>query len=142
MRAGFGPLFFVVSPPVHPAGGGTLMLDLATYHRVCSALPGTRYVMQWGDAHVWKVGEKVFALGREQQDGMHVSFKVSEMTWEVFRDAEGVRPAPYLASRGLKWLQRTDDRAMDDAALIELIGDSHRLAAANLTKKRRAELGL
>lgn len=118
------------------------MIDLATYNRVCSTLPGTHYVMQWGNAHVWKVGEKVFALGREEPDGIHVSFKVSDMIWDVFRDAEGVRPAPYLASRGLKWLQRTGDSAMDDATLIDLIGDSHRLAAANLTKKRRAELGL
>lgn len=119
------------------------MIDLETYNATCAGLPGTHYVMQWGGSHVWKVGEKVFALAREGDDGaMLVSFKVSDMTWEVFRDAEGVRPAPYLASRGLKWLQRTDDTAMDDETLIGLIADSHRMAAANLSRKKRAELGL
>ncbi|MAY62314.1 MAG: hypothetical protein CML29_08885 [Rhizobiales bacterium] len=118
-------------------------MDLQTYNDTCAALTGTHYVMQWGDAHVWKVGEKVFAMAREMPDGaMHVTFKASDMTWEVFCDAEGVRPAPYLASRGLKWLQRTDDSAMDDETLLGLLADSHRMAAANLTKKRRAELGL
>ncbi|TDH34877.1 MmcQ/YjbR family DNA-binding protein [Pseudohoeflea suaedae] len=119
------------------------MLDLETYNRICSQLTGARHVRQWGDAHVWKVGEKVFALGREQDDGtMHVTFKASDMAWEIFRDTEGVRPAPYLASRGLKWLQRTDDSAMDDETLTGLIADSHGMAAANLTRKRRRELGL
>ena len=119
------------------------MLDLQAYNRICSELTGTHYVRQWGDAHVWKVGEKVFALGREQEDGtMHVTFKASDMVWEVFRDTEGVQPAPYLASRGLKWLHRTDDSGMDDETLTGLIADSHRMAAANLTKKRRRELGL
>jgi predicted DNA-binding protein (MmcQ/YjbR family) len=120
-----------------------MMLDLQVYNRICSELVATHHVTQWGGAHVWKVGEKVFAMGREQEDGtMHITFKVSDMVWEVFRDTEGVRPAPYLASRGLKWLQRTDDSGMDDKTLIGLLADSHRMAAGSLTKKRRTELGL
>ena len=30
---------------------------------------------------------------------------MSDIAWEVLRDAPGCRPAPYMASRGLKWIQ-------------------------------------
>ena len=34
-----------------------------TFNRFCAALPHATYVVQWGGAHVWKVGGKVFAIG-------------------------------------------------------------------------------
>jgi predicted DNA-binding protein (MmcQ/YjbR family) len=33
------------------------------FNAFCRALPATTYVVQWGGAHVWKVGGKVFAIG-------------------------------------------------------------------------------
>ena len=33
------------------------------FNEFCSALPATSHVIQWGESHVWKVGEKVFAIG-------------------------------------------------------------------------------
>ena len=48
----------------------------------------------------------------------------------------------YLASRGMKWIQRTSVAGLSDAALKDYLRESHRLAAANLTKKARLELGL
>ena len=37
-------------------------MTLDDYNGFCASLPGTTHVVQWGGAHVWKVGGKVFAI--------------------------------------------------------------------------------
>ena len=118
-------------------------MTLAEYNAFCADLPATTHVVQWGGADVWKVGGKVFALGRDDTDGaLFVSFKCSPLTYEMLRDAPGCRPAPYLASRGMKWIQWLTGESMPDDALRDYLAESHRLAAAGLTKRARTELGL
>lgn len=119
------------------------MLDIAAYNSFCESLPHSTHVVQWGGAHVWKVGGKVYAIGgwQDEDDVLFVTFKCSEMAYEILRDTPGCRPAPYLASRGMLWIQRTDDSAISDANLKTYIEDSYRLVASGLTKKRQRELG-
>lgn len=118
-------------------------MTLAEYNAFCAALPATTHVVQWGGADVWKVGGKVFALGRDEAGGaLFVSFKCSPMAYEMLRDAPGCRPAPYLASRGMKWIQRFSDESLPDDSFRDYLRESHRLVAAGLTRKLRAELGL
>ena len=76
------------------------------FDRFCASLPATTYVEQWGGAHVWKVGAKVFAICGWEQDEPAFTFKATPMAFEMMKSAPGLRPAPYLASRGLSWLQR------------------------------------
>lgn len=117
--------------------------DIEHFNAFCGSLPHTTHVVQWGGAHVWKVGGKVFAIGGwNAAEGFCVSFKCSPLTFEVLKDGPGVRPAPYLASRGMTWLQRTGGGAITDKALKEHIRESHRLVALGLPKKLQAELGL
>jgi predicted DNA-binding protein (MmcQ/YjbR family) len=125
---------------VMPAKGRTVTLD--EYNACCSALPHSTHVVQWGGAHVWKIGGKVYAICWSDGETMAVTFKCSPTTFEMLKDEDGVQPAPYLASRGMIWLQRTHDGALSDAALKDYIGESYRLAGANLPKKRQRELGL
>jgi predicted DNA-binding protein (MmcQ/YjbR family) len=54
----------------------------------------------------------------------------------------GLRPAPYLASRGMTWIQRYGDPGLSDDELKDYIRESHRLVALGLTRLRRRELGL
>lgn len=123
-------------------------MTLYEYNDFCASLPHTAHVVQWGGAHVWKVGGlekgKVFAIGMwpDSYGPLAVTFKCSEIVYEVLRDAEGCRPAPYLASRGMTWIQRTSDASVSDADLTDHLRASHALAAQGLTKKRRTELGL
>jgi predicted DNA-binding protein (MmcQ/YjbR family) len=119
-------------------------MDEAQFNAFCSTLPATSTVVQWGDAHVWKVGGKVFAVGgwMKDVDGFAISFKCSPMTFEIYKDEPGIRPAPYLASRGMSWLQWTGPETLDTDTLRDYLGESHRLVAAGLTKRARAELGL
>ena len=52
----------------------------------------------------------------------------------------GLRPAPYLASRGMTWIQRQSDETMDDAALRDYLGESYRLILRKLPKRLQAEV--
>jgi predicted DNA-binding protein (MmcQ/YjbR family) len=117
------------------------------FNAFCRALPATSYVIQWGGSHVWKVGGKVFAIasgreagGTDRQPGF--TFKVSDVAYEMLQEQPGLRPAPYLASRGLKWIQHFAKPGLSDAALRDYIRQSHAIVAQGLSKKRRAELGL
>ena len=49
-------------------------MTLAEYNRYCASLPAATHVVQWGGAHVWKVGGKVFAIGPEIDLGMKVTW--------------------------------------------------------------------
>jgi predicted DNA-binding protein (MmcQ/YjbR family) len=111
------------------------------YNKFCAALPATTYVMQWGGSHVWKVGGKVFCIGAGTEEAPAYSFKVSEIAFMVLPDRPGFRPAPYLASRGLKWIE-AEASEVERRELRDLIRGSHRLVVAGLTRKARRELGL
>lgn len=118
-------------------------MTLDEYNTFCAGLPGAAHVVQWGGAHVWKVGGKVFAIaGWSAPRELGVTFKVSEPAYDILREQPGLRPASYLASRGMKWIQRTTRETMDDAALRDYLTESHRLVTLNLTRKARRELGL
>ena len=113
------------------------------FNSYCRGLPATSHVVQWGGADVWKVGGKVFAIGG-WGDGSTpaVTFKVSKIAYEILKDQPGLRPAPYLASRGLTWIQHYGEPGLSDAELREYLARSHHLVAEGLTKKKRRELGL
>jgi predicted DNA-binding protein (MmcQ/YjbR family) len=112
------------------------------YNSFCGALPATSFVIQWGDARVWKVGGKVFAIGSWDAPHPAITFKVSPLAFEILKEQPGLRPAPYLASRGLKWIQLYAKPGLDDQALKDYLRQSHSLAAQGLSKKRQTELGL
>lgn len=119
------------------------MFSIRDYDGICSGFPAVHKVVQWRGAQVWKIGDKVFAIGREGDDGSTwVTFKVNDMVWEIYRDAAGVVPAPHLASRGMKWLQWRDETSIDNAMLADLLAQSYEMVVANLTRKKRAELNL
>jgi predicted DNA-binding protein (MmcQ/YjbR family) len=108
----------------------------------CGSLLATTFVVQWSNSRVWKVGGKVFAIGRWDTGHPAISFKVSPLAFEILKEQPGLRPAPYLASRGLKWIQHFAKPGLDPAALKDYLRQSHGLAAQGLSKKRQTELGL
>jgi len=119
------------------------MMDYEAYNDFCGSLPATTHVVQWGGSHVWKVGGKVFGIGRwGDQKYVGVTFKVTEIAYEILKDQPGLRPAPYLASRGMKWIQHYGEPGLSDDDLKLYLRESHRLASLNLTKKLQRELGL
>lgn len=113
------------------------------FNKFCRSLPATSYVIQWGDSHVWKVGGKVFAIGGwEKDDKPAFTFKTSELNFHFLSDLSGYRPAPYFASRGMKWIQLYDAPSTEDDELIHYLKESHRIVSLGLTKKKQKELDL
>ncbi|GAB4284886.1 MAG: MmcQ/YjbR family DNA-binding protein [Roseovarius sp.] len=114
----------------------------AEFNAFCATLPGAHHVVQWRGSDVWKVGPKVFAICGWNDGADAFTFKASALAFEVLKDQPGIRPAPYLASRGLRWLQVYGPPGLPDAALREHIAASYEMAAARLTRRQRAALGL
>ena len=114
------------------------------FNKFCASLPHTHHVMQWGGAQVWKIAGKVFAIGgwNDESENLFVTFKCSPMSYELLKNQPGLRPAPYLASRGMKWIQRTGPKIIDDATLQDYVKASYKLVALGLPKKTQKELGL
>ncbi len=112
------------------------------FNAFCRALPATSHVVQWGGSDVWKVGGKVFAIGGWGDDDARFTFKVSDISYEILKEQPGLRPAPYLASRGMKWIQHYGEPGLSDDELKDYLRRSHRIVANGLSKKKQRELGL
>ena len=113
-------------------------MDRVGVGKLCLALPGATLDHPFGDDHdAYKVGGKMFCMvgGRGS-----ISFKVSDIAFEVLTESGRARPAPYMARN--KWvnLAQIDDWADDE--LAEHLAIAHGIVAAKLTKKVRAALGL
>jgi predicted DNA-binding protein (MmcQ/YjbR family) len=115
-------------------------MTLDDYNGFCASLPAATHVVQWGGSHVWKVGGKVFAIASGEGPG--ITFKCSDIAYAILQEQPGCRPAPYLASRGMKWIQRTSDESLDCDAVKAYLRESHRLVALKLSRKSRQNLGL
>ena len=112
------------------------------FDQFCRSLPATTHVIQWGDASVWKVGDRIFAICSNwgAGEGPKISFKCSDLAFTILREQEGIIPAPYLARA--KWVQLTRCGAMPDDDIRDYIRAAHGLISGKLPKKRREELGL
>ncbi|WP_417461452.1 MmcQ/YjbR family DNA-binding protein [Kordiimonas sp.] len=120
------------------------------FDEYCKALKATTHVVQWGGASVWKVGGKIFAIcsnwgsddKRSDADdaASRISFKCSDLSYQILCELEGIVPAPYLARA--KWVQLQSADALSNDDLKSYIADAHGIIAAKLTKKMQAELGL
>jgi len=118
-------------------------MNYEEFNEFCGALRATNHVIQWGGSHVWKVGGKVFAIGGwEKSNQPSFTFKTSSQDYHFLCDQPGYRPAPYFASRGMKWIQQFGGQEMDDDDLRYFITESYRLVFHGLTKVRQKELGL
>lgn len=117
-------------------------LNYAAFNRFCKALPATTYVVQWGGSHVWKVGGKVFAIGGWDDKAPAFTFKASAVAFEMLKAQPGLRPAPYLAARGMSWIQQFAKPGLTDRELKAYLRASHTLVVRGLPKKKRIELGV
>jgi len=94
----------------------------------------------WGADQVYKVGGRMFAVMGDAVAQGGVSFKVSDVAFEVLTETGRAIPAPYLARA--RWVKFDDLAALDAAEVEDWLKTAHALVAAKLTRKVRAELGL
>lgn len=117
-------------------------MKASVYNAFCKSLPHATHVNQWEGADVWKIGGKVFAIFAPESWGRHagITFKVTPMSYELLKTQPGLRPAPYFASRGIKWVQRFSAESMSDADLKRYLRASYDQVLAGLSRKKREEL--
>lgn len=112
------------------------LLERPAFDALLTPWPGVTFVDQW-DAHVAKVGGKVFAVLGET-DAWRLVIKVSEESFEILTSMEGVSQAPYFAKR--KWVNINDRAPLERDDLEYYLRRSYELVAQGLTKKLRTEL--
>ena len=112
------------------------------FNTFCGGLTATSHVVQWGNADVWKVAGKVFAICGWNDGEDAFTFKAGDIAFQVLQDEDGIRGAPYMASRGMKWLQVYKAGAMSDADLKEHLLISYDMVARGLSKKKREAAGI
>ena len=113
----------------------------AEIEKFCLSLKAVTLVVQWGDARVYKVGGKVFAvLSAASEKPQRLTFKVSEDSFHILTQDLAIIQAPYFAKT--KWvnLERLD--ALSAKELKAYLSRAHALIAAGLPKKTRIELKL
>ena len=112
------------------------------FDRYCAALPVTTHVVQWGNASVWKVGGKIFALCSAwgKGEGDRISFKCADLSFRILCEQPEILPAPYLGR--FKWVQLQSAAAMADGDIKAYVAKAHAIVAAKLTKAARKDLGL
>ena len=113
------------------------------FEAVCLALPAATLSVQWGGAHVFKVGGKMFAvvgLNHGEDGPPAYSFKASDMAFELLIEHGLGRPAPYL--QRAKWVRLAGPDALSDDDLKAYLAQAHALVAARLTRALKRELGL
>ena len=82
-----------------------------------------------------------FSTMRSTTDGEPgLSFKCSDLAFEMLPELEHVRPAPYLGRA--KWVQVLAGAPLNDGELRAYVGEAHRIVAGKLTRAARMELGL
>jgi predicted DNA-binding protein (MmcQ/YjbR family) len=112
------------------------------FDQFCSNLKGTTHVIQWGGASVWKVGGKIFAIAPlyEEAEYQRISFKCTELSYDILTQQEGIIPAPYLARA--KWVQVLEPHGMKDEDIKDYIRTAYDIIKVKLTKALQRELGL
>ena len=117
-------------------------MTLEDFRAACAALPAATYACQWGGAHVYQVGGRIFAIAGFARDGgpPAFAFKASEMAYPLLIEEGLAEPAPYLARAG--WVRLAARDALADSELEAYLAQAHALVAARLTRTLRAKLGL
>jgi predicted DNA-binding protein (MmcQ/YjbR family) len=103
------------------------------------SLPGATQDIKWGADWVASVGGKMFLVGgRDPKSWKACSFKADAHRFLELTGIPGIRPAPYLARAG--WVSLEDPKALPLTELKALVGRSHALVLAGLTKKAQKEI--
>lgn len=110
------------------------------FDHYCNGLKSTTHVVQWRGSSVWKIGGKIFAIHPDMGHGKEhrLSFKCSELSYQILCELPGIIPSPYLARA--KWVQITTAEAMNTEDVCAYIKIAYDIISQKLTRDQRAEL--
>lgn len=106
--------------------------------RHCLSLPHATEKVQWGDALVFKIADKMFAVVSLEPGDVWLSFKCTPEEFAELTERPGIIPAPYLARAGWVALERED--ALPAAEIKRLVRQSYELVREKLPAARKQKL--
>ncbi|MBI1250619.1 MAG: MmcQ/YjbR family DNA-binding protein [Alphaproteobacteria bacterium] len=112
----------------------------AAIEKYALSLPGAELSIKWGDHRTFVVGGKMFAMLSGPEGPKELSFKCSDLAFEMLIQEDGIMPAPYM--QRMKWVRLEILQALSDAEIRARLKEAHALFAAKLPKKVRADLGV
>jgi predicted DNA-binding protein (MmcQ/YjbR family) len=115
-----------------------LSMDIDWVREFCLSLSHTTEKLQWEDALVFKVGDKMYAVVSLEPDETWISFKCSAEEFAALVERPGVVPAPYLARA--QWVALETEDALSRDELRRLLADAHSLIFAKLPKSTQLAL--
>jgi len=113
-------------------------MDIDWLRDHCLSLAHTTEQIQWGDALVFKVGGKMYAVASLEPGDTWLSFKCSDENFAELIERPGVVPAPYLARA--RWVALETGTSLFRDELKELLRRAHALIFANLPRKAQSQL--
>ena len=113
-------------------------MDREGVGRTCLAFKWVTLDHPWDEGHdAYKIGGKMFAMVGSMGG---LSFKASDMSFQMLTESGKAHPAPYLARA--KWVHLADPGDWPDGELADYLRAAYGEIARRLTKKVRTELGL
>lgn len=113
-------------------------MDIDWVREFCLSLPHTTEKLQWGDALVFKVGDKMYTVVSLEPGETWISFKCAKEEFADLIERPGVIPAPYLARAQWVALETEDALSRDD--IRRLLAAAHSLIFAKLPKRVQEKL--
>ncbi len=113
-------------------------MDIDQLRKVCLAFPGATEQIQWGDALLFKVGGKMFAVAALEPAAVWISLKATPETFAELTELPGIIPAPYLARA--KWIALESRDALPAKEIALLLRASYELVLAKLPRKARESI--
>lgn len=113
-------------------------MDIERLRKLCLSYPGTTEQVQWGDALVFKVAGKMFAVASLEPGRTWLTLKADPQEFADLTERPGVIPAPYLARA--KWIALESPDALPQPEVTALLRKSYDLVVEKLPRKARASL--
>jgi predicted DNA-binding protein (MmcQ/YjbR family) len=113
-------------------------MDIDWVREFCLSLPHTTEKLQWEDALVFKVGDRMYAVVSLEPDETWISFKCSAEEFATLVERPGVVPAPYLARA--QWVALETEDALSRDEIRRLVAEAHSLIFAKLPKRTQHAL--
>jgi predicted DNA-binding protein (MmcQ/YjbR family) len=114
-------------------------MNIELLQKICLSFPCVTEDVKWETNLCFCVGGKIFCIANLEPPHTF-SFKVTDDEFDELSNAEGFKPAPYLARA--KWVLVVDSTRLNIKDLKNYLRQSYELIKSKIPKKMRAELGL
>lgn len=114
-------------------------MDIEVLRTICLSFPAVTEDVKWGNDLCFCVGNKMFCVANLEPPHTF-SFKVTDAEFEELSQAEGFKPAPYMARA--KWVLVTDSSKLSRKELKNYLQQSYDLVTAKFSRKQIKDLGI